>query len=103
VRLAEVCALTGGSADEVAAVGERFRRPGRSFLMLPAGVPLRPDSVVGLSQRDKSLMRLWGRLYQWVEEGRSAQVYLGLAQAAARFEEGASALWRDPELQLALN
>src|SRR5687768_9788402 len=102
VRLAEVSGLTGGSAGEVAAVAERFRRPGRSFLMPPAGVKLRPDSVLDLSH--ESLMRIWGRLHQWAEEeGQSAQVYLGLARAAARFEAGATGLWRDPELQIALN
>ncbi len=102
VRLAEVCALTGVGTDEIAAVAERFRRPGRSFLMPPAGVRLRLDSVLDLSH--ESLMRIWGRLHRWAkEEGQSARVYIGLARAAARFESGASALWRDPELQIALN
>lgn len=102
VRLAEVSALTGGSADEIAVVAERFRRPGRSFLMPPAGVELRADTVLDLSH--ESLMRIWERLHKWAEEeGQSAQVYLGLARAAARHESGASALWRDPELQIALN
>lgn len=102
VRLAEVCALTGGGADEVAAVAERFRQPGRSFLMPPASVELRPDSVLDLSH--ESLMRIWERLHRWAEEeGQSAQIYLGLARAAERHESGASALWRDPELQIALN
>lgn len=102
VRLAEIRALTGGSADEVTAVAERFRGPGRSFLMPPAGVELRPDTVLDLSH--ESLMRIWGRLHRWAEEeGQSAQIYLGLARAAARYESGASALWRDPELQIVLN
>lgn len=102
VRLAEVGTLTGGGTDEIATVAERFRQPGRSFLMPPAGVELRSDSVLDLSH--ESLMRIWGRLHQWAEEeGQSAQVYLGLARAAARHESGISALWRDPELQIALN
>ena len=102
VRLAEVCALAEGGVEEVAAVADRFRRPGRSFLMPPAEIRLRSDSVLDLSH--ESLMRIWGRLERWAEEeGQSAQVYLGLARAAARYESGASALWRDPELQTALN
>src|SRR6185295_15025797 len=101
VRLAEVCALAEGGVEEVAAVADRFRRPGRSFLMPPAEIRLRSDSVLDLSH--ESLMRIWGRLERWEEEGQSAQVYLGLARAAARYESGASALWRDPELQTALN
>jgi WD40 repeat protein len=85
----------------VAAVVERFRSPGRCFLMPPAGVELRAGSVLDLSH--ESLMRVWRRLAGWTEaEAQSAQVYLGLARAAASHEAGTAALWRDPELQLAL-
>ena len=97
----EICAVSGASRDEVAAVVESFRRPGRSFLMPPAGVPLEESSILDLSH--ESLMRIWGRLAGWVvEEARSAQLYLGAARAATRYAEGRTALWRDPELQLAL-
>src|SRR5215210_957907 len=97
----EVCALTGADPAEVTAVVESFRRPGRSFLMPPATVPLQASSVLDLSH--ESLMRIWDRLTVWVdEEARSAQLYLGVARAASRHEEGTVALWRDPELQLAL-
>ncbi|HEY2738771.1 MAG TPA: hypothetical protein VGK45_10225, partial [Thermoanaerobaculia bacterium] len=52
----------------------------------------------------ESLMRIWDRLIHWVEdEGRSSQLYLGLSKAAAQFQAGKGGLWRDPELQLALN
>jgi WD40 repeat protein/energy-coupling factor transporter ATP-binding protein EcfA2 len=101
VPLGEVCEITGAGTAAVAAVVERFRRTGRSFLMPPAGVSLHAGSVLDLSH--ESLMRVWRRLAGWAEdEARSAQVYIGLARAAARHEAGTSALWRDPELQLAL-
>ncbi|HEV3076164.1 MAG TPA: hypothetical protein VHB47_17215 [Thermoanaerobaculia bacterium] len=102
VPLAEVADLTGAAVPEVAAVVERFRSPGRSFLMPVAGVPLHAGSVLDVSH--ESLMRLWRRLAGWVEdEARSAQIYIGVARAAARHEAGTAALWRDPELQLALS
>jgi WD40 repeat protein/energy-coupling factor transporter ATP-binding protein EcfA2 len=100
--LEEICALTDASEDEVADVVEAFRRPGRSFLMPPAGMPLRPSSIIDISH--ESLMRIWKRLIQWVDgEARSAQVYLRISKAAAQFQEGKAGLFRDPELQLALN
>jgi hypothetical protein len=99
--LREICDLTGASEEQVAAVVETFRKPGRSFLMPQAAVALHGGSVLDISH--ESLMRVWRRLAAWVdEEAQSAHVYRGVAQAAARHEEGVAALWRDPELQLAL-
>ena len=101
VPLGEVCELAGAGEDEVAAVVDTFRRQGRTFLMPPPAVELRADSILDLSH--ESLMRIWGRLRDWVEdEAQSARIYLGVARAAARHEQGLSGLWRDPELQLAL-
>ena len=101
VSLGEIATLAGASETEVTEVVERFRPPGRSFLMPPAGVPLKTDTILDLSH--ESLMRIWTRLVEWVkDEARSAQIYLGIARAAALHEEGQAALWRDPELQLAL-
>jgi len=47
VRLEEVAGLAGAEVAEVAAVVERFRAPGRSFLMPPAACrsPARPSST----------------------------------------------------------
>jgi energy-coupling factor transporter ATP-binding protein EcfA2 len=100
--LAEICALAGASEAEVAAVVERFRQSGRSFLMPPAGTPLDGGTILDISH--ESLMRIWDRLVRWAEdEASSARLYLGVARAAARHAEGTTALWRDPELQLALS
>jgi hypothetical protein len=100
--LEEICALTGAGGEEVVRVVEAFRRPGRSFLMPPAGVPLGPSTILDISH--ESLMRIWTRLIDWVEEeARAAQIYLRLSRAAARYQEGAAGLLRDPELQLSVN
>ncbi len=101
-RFEELCALTGAGDAEVAAVVDVFRKPGRSFLMPPASATLKRSSIVDISH--ESLMRIWSRLIQWVdEEARSAQVYLRISKAALRFQEGKVGLLRDPELQLDLN
>jgi len=66
------------------------------------GEPLKPDVVVDISH--ESLMRTWSRLKRWAaEEAQSAQMYRRLAETAALHETGESSLWRDPDLQLALN
>ena len=97
----EICALTGATLQAVTAVIDRFREKGRTFLMPPAGTPLQDDSIVDISH--ESLMRVWTRLSQWADdESRSAQTYVRVAHAAELHEQGAAALWRDPELQLAL-
>jgi cell division protein FtsN/energy-coupling factor transporter ATP-binding protein EcfA2 len=101
-RLAEICALAGAGEEEVMRVVDGFRLPGRSFLMPPCQVALTADTVLDISH--ESLMRIWERLIDWVdEEGRSAKLYLRLSKAAAEYQEGNGGLWRDPELQLALN
>ncbi len=100
--LGEICELTGAGSAAVVKVIERFRAPGRSFLMPPAGVPLNDESVIDISH--ESLMRTWRRLIEWVdEEARAAQIYLQLSKAAALYQEGKAGLFRDPELQIALN
>jgi WD40 repeat protein len=99
--IGEISAVSRASVDEVIAVVEIFRRPGRSFLTPAANVPLHESSVIDLSH--ESLMRIWHRLSTWAgEEMRAGQLYLNVARAAQRHQEGVVALWRDPELQLAL-
>lgn len=101
VSIREIRAISGATTIEVAAVIDRFRCDGRTFLMPPATTQLHDESIIDISH--ESLMRIWTRLAQWAdEESRSAQLYLGLARAASRHEEGVAALWRDPELQIVL-
>jgi hypothetical protein len=98
----ELCQITGATRSEVVEVIDRFRMPGRSFLMPPVTVALEDRTIVDLSH--ESLMRVWTRLIAWTyEEVRSAEVYRRLSQAAQLHEEGEAGLWRDPELLAAVN
>ena len=97
-----LCALADATAAEVTDVIDVFRDPSRSFLMPPAGEALGEAMVIDISH--ESLMRVWQRLDTWGdEEARSARTYRRLADAAALHAEGQASLWRDPDLQLALN
>ncbi|HYC85575.1 MAG TPA: hypothetical protein VEB86_10150 [Chryseosolibacter sp.] len=101
-RLGLVANLVEAEEDDVITVVEHFRRPGRSFLMPAANIPLDSDSMIELSH--ESLMRIWKRLNVWVEEEfESAQMYKRLSEAAAMYQIGKTGLWRPPDLQLALN
>ncbi len=102
VRLGNIAQLAGASNEEVMEVIEEFRKPGRSFLMPSANLALDQDSVIEISH--ESLMRIWVRLKNWVdEEHESAQMYLRLSEAAEMYQIGRTGLWRPPDLQLALN
>lgn len=99
--VAELAAISEALEAEVIEVVEVFRRPGRSFLMPPASVPLTADVVVDLSH--ESLMRCWTRLMKWAQQERaSTALYARLSREATWHEEGAAGLWDDPELELGL-
>lgn len=101
-KLGTIASIAGVSEDEVISVVDKFREPGRSLLMPPYGVSLEVDTVVDISH--ESLMRIWDRLKQWLdEESKAAEMYLKLSEAAERFQEGKASLWKMPDLQLALN
>jgi WD40 repeat protein len=81
---------------------ERFRIPSRSFITPRQNVPLTDDSIIDLSH--ESLMRLWDRLREWVDdEAASVQMYLRLSEASAMYQQGKTSLWRPPDIQLAIN
>lgn len=101
VHLGEVADLAEVAPEEVAAVVEVFRRPGRSFLMPPAGTPLDRDRVLDITH--EALIRQWRRLREWTaNEAERADLYQRLAAAAGRWETGRGALWVDPDLEYAL-
>jgi WD40 repeat protein len=101
-RLGVIASISGAKIEEVAEVVEIFRAPGRSLLMPPAGIPLTPNTIVDISH--ESLMRIWIRLKNWVEEeSESVAMYLRLSEAAAMYQIGKTGLWRPPDLQLAIN
>ncbi len=97
-----VSELAGASEEDVIRVIECFRKTGRSFLMPGSQVALTGTTTIELSH--ESLMRIWTRLSNWVEEEfESAQLYSRISNAAALYQTGKAGLWRPPDLQLALN
>ena len=52
----------------------------------------------------ESLIGIWDRLQDWVdEEADSINMYLRLSEASALYQQGRTELWKPPELQVALN
>ncbi|MCH8231963.1 MAG: High-affnity carbon uptake protein Hat/HatR [Bacteroidetes bacterium] len=100
--LKDIAAMADCKNKELADVIITFRKPGRSFLTPQHGVKLSPNSIIDISH--ESLMRIWKRLKNWVdEESEAVGMYMRLAEAAAMYQVGKSGLWRPPDLQLALN
>ena len=101
-KLSDVCAVAATGPEEVIAIVERFRGAGKSFLMPPAGVELSEETVLDISH--ESLMRVWRRLKDWLdEEAQSAQIYRRLAETAAMHQKNQAGFLRDPELTIGLN
>ena len=100
-RLSVLCAIADAGQEELTAVIDIFRKPSRSFLMPPAREKLEPDTVIDISH--ESLMRVWTRLRDWVEEEtESAAQYIRLVENSNLHAKGASGLMSDPELSLML-
>jgi len=101
-KLEEIADISGVHEEDLINVIDKFREPGRSLLMPPSNVTLRSNSIIEISH--ESLMRIWQRLKNWVdEEADSAQMYKRLSEAAEMYQVGKTGLWRPPDLQLALN
>ena len=101
-RFADLCAIADGNPQALAAALAPFRAAGAAFLMPPDAEALRADSFVDLAH--ESLMRLWDRLRDWGErEAESARMLRRLGDAADLNAAGEASLWRDPELQFALD
>jgi WD40 repeat protein len=99
---ATLCALTAASPAELAQVIDVFRKPSRSFLMPPLPEALDAGTVIDISH--ESLMRVWERLKAWAsEEAESSRLYCRVSETAALHTAGKAGLWRDPDLQLALD
>lgn len=99
--IGHIAETVGCAEKEVIEVADVFRQPHRAFLMPPARVGLHTETPITLTH--KSIIRLWKRLANWnVEENKAADLYMRLSRAAEMYQEGKAALWRDPELQLAI-
>ncbi|MGI9293748.1 MAG: hypothetical protein ACR2PS_07170 [Pseudomonadales bacterium] len=100
-EVGELCRITEAREQEVIAVIEAFRQEGRWFLMPPPEVALNAKSLIDISH--ESLIRIWRRLRRWVnEEAESVRIYKRLAETSALYKKEEAGLWRNPDLQIAL-
>ena len=75
--------------------------PGRTLLMPSMETAVSDETVIDISH--ESLMRIWTKLREWVqEESDSVKMYLRLAEAAEMYQRGTPSLWRPPDLQVAM-
>lgn len=101
-QLNEIAAIANSTEENIIKVIEKFRDPGRSLLTPQYGVPLHSQSIIDISH--ESIMRIWNRLKNWVnDEADAVAMYKRLAEAADMYQQGKTSLWRPPDLQLALN
>jgi len=101
-QLSDIALVAGVSEEKVAGVINKFMSEGGSLLTTQGDDQgeLTSDTIVEISH--ESLMRIWKRLEEWVnEEAESANLYIRLSDAASRHQVGKSGLWRPPELTLA--
>ncbi|WP_375579600.1 High-affnity carbon uptake protein Hat/HatR [Marivirga tractuosa] len=101
-QLNEIAAIANTSEEKIIQVVEKFRDPSRSLLTPQYGIPLTGNSIIDISH--ESIMRIWNRLKNWVnDEADAVAMYKRLAEAADMFQQGKTSLWRPPDLQLAMN
>ncbi|NLR90657.1 nSTAND1 domain-containing NTPase [Flammeovirga agarivorans] len=92
------------SESEVAVVisiVDRFRTSGRTLLTPDQSIDIDFDSVIDISH--ESLMRVWIRCRDWVdEEFEAVKIYKRLSEAATLYQQGKASLWRPPDLYIAI-
>ena len=96
-RLDLLTQIAGAELEQVVTVVEAYRHPGVTFLMPPSDVPLSPETVVDISH--ESLMRVWRRLEDWVDDERSLRIY-ELSETAELHRQDKAGLYRDPTFKL---
>ena len=100
-RLGRLCQILEVPADELRPIIDAYRQSGVTFLMPSPEVELTDQTIIDISH--ESLMRVWTRLRQWVEEEtQAAGIYHRLSESADLHEQGKAGLYRDPELGIAL-
>jgi hypothetical protein len=100
-RLGRLCQILEAPAGELVPFLDAYRQSGVTFLMPSPEVELTDQTIIDISH--ESLMRVWTRLRQWVEEEtQAAGIYHRLSESADLHEQGKAGLYRDPELGIAL-
>ena len=99
--LGNIARIAHCSQEELTEVVNVFRQPGRAFLSPGMSSALHSDSIIEISH--ESLIRIWNRLQEWVdEEHESIGMYLKLSHASALYQQGRTELWKNPDLQIAV-
>ncbi|MFN0056573.1 MAG: hypothetical protein ACKV0T_30875, partial [Planctomycetales bacterium] len=100
-RLGRLCQILEVTSDELRPIIDAYRQSGVTFLMPSPEVELTDQTIIDISH--ESLMRVWTRLRQWVEEEtQAAGIYHRLSESADLHHRGKAGLYRDPELGIAL-
>ena len=100
-RLGRLCQILDVPADDLLPIIDAYRQSGVTFLVPSSEVELTEQTILDISH--ESLMRVWTRLRQWVEEEtQAAGIYHRLSESADLHEKGKAGLYRDPELGIAL-
>lgn len=99
----ELMEITGVPLAAVVKIVDTYRADGARFLMPPPTESLQEDTLLDISH--ESLMRVWRRLIQWVDEEMvSAERFKDLAERAEKWHGyGQVGYLQDPELQLMIN
>ncbi|MEA3462355.1 MAG: hypothetical protein U9R49_10780, partial [Bacteroidota bacterium] len=100
--LGNIARVAQCNVDRVREVVEIFDKAGHPFLGYQHTEPLSSESRIELSH--ESLINIWDRLRQWVdEEDESIRMYLKLSKASAMYQQGKGVLLEASELQKALD
>lgn len=100
-RMGRLCQILEVTTEELRPVIDAYRQSGVTFLMPSPEVELTDQTIIDISH--ESLMRVWTRLRQWVEEEtQAAGIYHRLSESADLHQQGKAGLYRDPELGIAL-
>ena len=101
LRIDDIAFINHSGTPEIIDILEKFRQPGRPFILPQRDVKLDPETVISLSH--ESLIRLWKRLRTWVEEeAESVSIYTKLAEQSRLFQVGKANLLTAPDLQKAI-
>jgi len=100
--LGNIARIAHCNVDRVIEVVEIFDKAGHPFLGYQHSEALSSDSEIELSH--ESLINIWDRLHEWVnEEDESIRMYLLLSKASALYQQGKGTLLEISELQKAID
>jgi len=100
--LGNISRIAHCNVDRVIEVVEFFDKAGHPFLGYQHSEALSSESEIELSH--ESLINIWDRLHQWVnEEDESIRMYLQLSKASALYQQGKGTLLEISELQKAID